>query len=164
MRCVIQRVMNAAVTVEGSVVGAIGPGICVLVGIAETDTPKDLEWMANKLLNVRLFPSTDGKTGWALGVQGINGGVLLVSQFTLCHTLKGNKPDFHKAMKSDLARVCFDDFVKLVGSKYDPSKVQTGAFGEMMKVDIVNDGPVTLVLDYPPAKDSGASSPLVDTE
>jgi len=149
MRCIVQRVLSASVTVDGALVSSIGPGLCVLVGIAETDTPKDFDSMAGKLVNLRLFDSLDGATPWALGVGQRTGEILLVSQFTLCHVLKGNKLDFHRAMKTERARKAFDDFVALVGGKYDRSKVKTGAFGEMMKVDIANDGPVTCVLDYP---------------
>ena len=85
-----------------------------------------------------------------------------MSQFTLCHTLKGNKPDFHRAMKASTARAAFDDFVQLVGAKHDPKKVQTGAFGEKMVVDIAGDGPVTIILDSPDLSKQGGGLPAVD--
>lgn len=172
MRLVIQRVTSASVTVEGTVVGSVARGICVLVGLSDTDTPNDVEFAARKILNTRLWPSslrpntspsTTHKSGggpppvkqWDANVVDIQGGVLLVSQFTLCHVLKGNKPDFHKAMKNDLARVLFDELVSQVrkGFPGDPQSapVSTGTFGAYMDVQIANDGPVTLVIDSPAA-------------
>ncbi len=148
MRIVVQRVLQAGVTVGGNSVGAIEHGICALVGIAHDDTDKDLEYAVRKLLQLRLFANPDTKKGWDKNVMEVNGGVLLVSQFTLCHVLKGNKPDFHLAMSGPQAKVLFDQLVEMIRKTHpDPLKVQTGAFGEYMQVSIINDGPVTIQLN-----------------
>ncbi|KAJ2702184.1 D-tyrosyl-tRNA(Tyr) deacylase [Coemansia sp. IMI 209128] len=149
MRVVLQRVLQASVTVGDNVVGAIGPGVCLLVGISRDDTPEDMEYMAKKVLGIRVFESSDkGNNMWAKGVQDMGLEILCVSQFTLyAKTTKGSKPDFHEAMKSGESRQYFDSFVQRLGQLYDPAKVATGEFGAMMKVGLVNDGPVTLQLD-----------------
>ncbi|ORX74247.1 hypothetical protein DL89DRAFT_231803 [Linderina pennispora] len=147
MRAVLQKVLRASVSVDDRVVGEIGRGITVLVGISQHDTKEDMEYMAKKILNMRVFDDAEGAM-WKRSVQDEGLGVLLVSQFTLYgKTTKGNKPDFHEAMKSAESKQFFDDFVKRVGQLYDPSKVSTGEFGAMMQVSLVNDGPVTLELD-----------------
>jgi D-tyrosyl-tRNA(Tyr) deacylase len=148
MRIVVQRVLRAGVTVGETTVGAIGHGICALVGIAHDDTEKDVEYAVRKLLQLRIFPNPENKKGWDKNVMDVSGGVLLVSQFTLCHVLKGNKPDFHNAMSGPEAKILFDKLVESVRKAHpDPSKIQTGAFGEYMNVSIVNDGPVTIQLN-----------------
>ncbi|KAJ2255823.1 D-tyrosyl-tRNA(Tyr) deacylase [Coemansia sp. RSA 454] len=132
MRAVLQRVTRASVTVGDRVVGSIGPGICVLVGISQDDTKDDMEYIARKVLGLRVF--NKDLDMWKASVQDAQLEVLCVSQFTLYgKTTKGMKPDFHSAMKSDTSRQFFDDF--------------TGEFGAMMQVALVNDGPVTLQLD-----------------
>ncbi|KAJ1935702.1 D-tyrosyl-tRNA(Tyr) deacylase [Linderina macrospora] len=147
MRAVLQKVLRASVTVDDRIVGEIGRGIMVLVGISQHDTKEDMEYMAKKILNMRVFDDAEGAM-WKRSVQDEGLGILLVSQFTLYgKTTKGNKPDFHEAMKSAESKQFFDDFVKRVGQMYDPSKVFTGEFGAMMQVSLVNDGPVTLELD-----------------
>ncbi|KAJ2162208.1 D-tyrosyl-tRNA(Tyr) deacylase [Coemansia sp. RSA 552] len=147
MRAVLQKVTRASVTVGERTVGAIGPGVCVLVGISQNDTPEDAEYMARKVLGLRVFDDASGAM-WKRGVQDAGLEVLCVSQFTLYgKTTKGTKPDFHQAMKSDSSRKFFDDFVALLGRQYDPGKIATGEFGAMMQVALVNDGPVTLELD-----------------
>eukprot|EP01006_Ploeotia_vitrea_P055275 TRINITY_DN67979_c2_g2_i4.p2 TRINITY_DN67979_c2_g2~~TRINITY_DN67979_c2_g2_i4.p2 ORF type:complete len:203 (+),score=25.82 TRINITY_DN67979_c2_g2_i4:35-610(+) len=148
MRGVLQRVLSAKVTVGDVVVGSIGRGICVLVGIGTEDTIEDAKWLGNKLLNIRVWEQNE--KNWAANVKAIEGEILLVSQFTLMHVLKGNKPDFHNAMSPQQAAKLFDQFVEHVRSQYVDDKVKTGAFGEYMNVDIQNDGPVTLVIDTPP--------------
>eukprot|EP01006_Ploeotia_vitrea_P055273 TRINITY_DN67979_c2_g2_i2.p2 TRINITY_DN67979_c2_g2~~TRINITY_DN67979_c2_g2_i2.p2 ORF type:complete len:216 (+),score=27.30 TRINITY_DN67979_c2_g2_i2:35-649(+) len=161
MRGVLQRVLSAKVTVGDVVVGSIGRGICVLVGIGTEDTIEDAKWLGNKLLNIRVWEQNE--KNWAANVKAIEGEILLVSQFTLMHVLKGNKPDFHNAMSPQVcpgmwklpsdpqqAAKLFDQFVEHVRSQYVDDKVKTGAFGEYMNVDIQNDGPVTLVIDTPP--------------
>ncbi|KAJ2898415.1 D-tyrosyl-tRNA(Tyr) deacylase [Coemansia aciculifera] len=148
MRAVLQKVLQASVTVGGKVVGEIGPGVCVLVGISRDDTPEDMEYMAKKVLGMRVFASSDTGNMWAKGVQDMGLQVLCVSQFTLYgKSTKGSKPDFHEAMKSDESRLFFDKFVQRLGQLYDPTKIETGEFGAMMQVSLVNDGPVTLQLD-----------------
>ncbi|KAJ2505271.1 D-tyrosyl-tRNA(Tyr) deacylase [Coemansia sp. RSA 2052] len=148
MRAVLQRVLQASVTVGGKVVGEIGPGVCVLVGISRDDTPEDMEYMARKVLGMRVFESSETGNMWARGVQNMGLQVLCVSQFTLyAKSTKGSKPDFHEAMKSDESRQFFDAFVQRLGQLYNPAKVETGEFGAMMRVSLINDGPVTLQLD-----------------
>ncbi|KAJ9450389.1 D-tyrosyl-tRNA(Tyr) deacylase [Diplonema papillatum] len=155
MRGVVQRVTSASVTVEGAVVGSVGKGLCVLVGISTTDTPAMIPWMAKKLLNLRLFEGGGGKN-WAKNVVDVDGEILLVSQFTLCHVLKGSKPDFHNAMPGSQSQPFFDELVAALRKAYRPDRIATGSFGAYMDVDIRNDGPVTLVLDAPePEKPKG---------
>eukprot|EP01102_Stenamoeba_stenopodia_P001422 TRINITY_DN11234_c0_g1_i2.p1 TRINITY_DN11234_c0_g1~~TRINITY_DN11234_c0_g1_i2.p1 ORF type:complete len:216 (+),score=45.24 TRINITY_DN11234_c0_g1_i2:23-649(+) len=150
MRAIIQRVLNAAVVVDGVEVSSIGKGILVLVGITSTDTKADSSFIARKILSLRLWPSADGKP-WNTSVSDNKYEVLLVSQFTLYATLKGNKPDFHKAMEPEKAKSFYEAFVKEVKQNYksNPNAVQDGVFGAMMQVKLVNDGPVTITLDSP---------------
>ncbi|KAJ2850757.1 D-tyrosyl-tRNA(Tyr) deacylase [Coemansia brasiliensis] len=147
MRAVLQRVRQASVTVGDRVVGSIGAGICVLVGISADDTQEDLDYMARKVLGMRVFEDSTN-TLWKRSVQDAQLEVLCVSQFTLYgKTTKGSKPDFHQAMKSQQSREFFDTFVRRLRELYREDKVQTGEFGAMMQVELVNDGPVTLQLD-----------------
>ncbi|CEG62884.1 Putative D-tyrosyl-tRNA(Tyr) deacylase [Rhizopus microsporus] len=146
MRAVIQRVTKASVTVDNRVVGSIQKGLCVLLGIATDDTEKDIDYMVNKILNIRVFD--DNGVMWKKGVKDAGLELLCVSQFTLqANTVKGNKPDFHRAMKSEQAKTMYGQFLDKLGKAYDPAKIQDGEFGAMMSVDISNDGPVTLQLD-----------------
>ncbi|KAI8322969.1 D-tyrosyl-tRNA deacylase [Martensiomyces pterosporus] len=147
MRAVLQKVIEAGVTVDNQVVGKIGRGVCVLVGISQHDTKEDLEYMAKKVLGMRVFSDDEGNM-WKKSVKDLGLEVLCVSQFTLYgKTTKGTKPDFHEAMKSSESRRFFDEFVDRLGQLYDRSKIATGEFGAMMHVSLVNDGPVTLELD-----------------
>ncbi|KAJ2798028.1 D-tyrosyl-tRNA(Tyr) deacylase [Coemansia guatemalensis] len=147
MRAVLQRVAQASVTVGDRVVGAIGPGICVLVGICQEDTREDMEYIAKKIIGMRVFDDDSGSM-WKKSVLDKGLEVLCVPQFTLYgKTTKGMKPDFHQAMRSSESRQVFDDLVAHLGKLYDPSKIATGEFGAMMQVALVNDGPVTLQLD-----------------
>lgn len=147
MRAVLQRVLEAKVAVGSKVVGSIGHGVCVLVGISTDDTLEDAEYIAKKILNMRVFEDGDGNM-WKKSVKDMNLEVLCVSQFTLYgKTIKGCKPDFHTAMKSDESRQLFDKFVDRVRGLYEPSKIATGEFGAMMQVSLTNDGPATLQLD-----------------
>lgn len=144
MRLILQRVRSSWVEVEGVVIGKIGVGLNILVGIATTDTEAELEWMARKCLELRLFADCSGRL--AQSVQDINGELLVISQFTLygdCR--KGRRPDFDRAASADRARQLYDQFVvKLQSSGL---RVATGQFGAMMQVYIENDGPVTLLLE-----------------
>ncbi|MBD1914497.1 MULTISPECIES: D-aminoacyl-tRNA deacylase [Cyanophyceae] len=145
MRVVVQRVTASSVTVDGQIVGKIGPGLNLLVGIAPTDTAAELTWMARKCLDLRLFPSP-GSERWDLSVQEIQGEILVVSQFTLygdCR--KGRRPSFDGAAPPAQAEALYNDFVALL--KTNNLRVETGEFGAMMQVEIHNDGPVTLVLE-----------------
>ncbi|KAI9492873.1 D-tyrosyl-tRNA deacylase [Zychaea mexicana] len=147
MRAVLQRVARASVTVDQQVVSSIQKGVCVLVGVGTDDTDKDVDYIINKILNLRVFDDEQG-TMWKKGVKELGLEVLCVSQFTLQgQTIKGNKPDFHRAMKTDQAKAMYEKFLTKMGQAYDPAKIKDGVFGAMMVVDIANDGPVTLQLD-----------------
>lgn len=147
MKLVIQRVTSASVTVGENVVGRIGKGLCVLVGIAHNDTPTDMEYAIRKILKVRLFSDCTTGKHWTKNVTEIDGEVLLVSQFTLCHVLKGNKPDFHNAMTTKEAQQFFDNLTIELRAAYQTQRISTGQFGAYMDVQISNDGPVTLFLN-----------------
>ena len=145
MRTVIQRVANASVTVESKVVAEIQKGLLVFVGIEEADTQEDLDWLVTKITQLRIF--NDENEVMNLSVQDIDGDVLVVSQFTLhAATKKGNRPSYIKAAKPDFAIPMYERFVKALESKLG-KKVPTGIFGADMKVLLLNDGPVTILID-----------------
>ena len=145
MRTVIQRVTNASVTVEAKVVSEIQKGLLVFVGIEEADTQEDLDWLVTKIAQLRIF--NDENEVMNLSVQDIDGDVLVVSQFTLhAATKKGNRPSYIKAAKPDIAIPMYERFVKALESKLG-KKVPTGIFGADMKVLLLNDGPVTILID-----------------
>jgi len=147
MRLVVQKVKSASVTVDGSVVSSIGPGIMALVGIHENDTKDDLEYCAKKLLGCKLWDNDNGGQ-WRHGVKQRNLEVLCVSQFTLYGKLtKKNQPDYKASMKAIPAKVMYEQFLDSLKSKYEDEKIQDGVFGAMMDVALVNDGPVTIVID-----------------
>ncbi|KXN72342.1 D-tyrosyl-tRNA deacylase-like protein [Conidiobolus coronatus NRRL 28638] len=147
MRVVIQKVKRASVTVDSNIVGKINRGLCVLVGITHDDTEKDIDYMVKKILNTRVFEDSEGKH-WTKSVKDLDLEVLSVSQFTLyVNCQKGNKPDFHAAMKSDNSRDFYEKFLNKLKQEYKPEKIQDGQFGAMMDVEIINDGPVTFPLD-----------------
>ena len=146
MRIVIQRVSKASVTSNGELVGSIEKGLCLLIGISRDDTISDAESLARKVLKLRLWD--EGERGWQRTVQDIQGGILAISQFTLYgRTDKGAKPDFHAAMKTEEAREMFDKIVQMFRDSYAGGRVETGSFGQLMQVEIQNDGPVTLILE-----------------
>ncbi|KAL3802728.1 hypothetical protein ACHAW5_003979 [Stephanodiscus triporus] len=157
MRLVVQRVKSASVTVRDDGDGlprrisSIGPGILALVGLHVDDDASDLTYCARRLLNVRLWESGDSsspKKPWRRHVRHMGYDVLCVSQFTLYGTLsKKDQPDYKLAMKAERARAMYDEFLNLLSGGYDGKKVHDGAFGRMMDVESVNDGPVTLVID-----------------
>ena len=143
MRVLIQRVSSASVHVEGELIGQINQGLLALVGLEPTDSAQTLIKMANKLLAYRVFNDAMGKMN--LSLQEINGGLLLVSQFTLAaDTEKGLRPGFSTAAMPSLAEPLFNDFVELIRERW--SNTQTGRFGADMQVSLVNDGPVTFLL------------------
>jgi D-tyrosyl-tRNA(Tyr) deacylase len=145
MRVVIQRVLEASVTVEGAVVGKIGQGLMVLVGIVNEDDAVDIEWLSNKIVNMRLFEDEQGVMNKS--VQEIGGQILLVSQFTLyASTKKGNRPSYIAAAKPDIAIPIYEGMI-LQLNKDLGSTIQTGKFGADMKVALINDGPVTITID-----------------
>ncbi|PYP58966.1 MAG: D-tyrosyl-tRNA(Tyr) deacylase [Gemmatimonadetes bacterium] len=146
MRVVLQRVKRAEVRVEGRVTGKIGPGFLVLAGFAPTDTDVQLTWMAEKILGLRVFGDAEGKMNRDLDEAG--GGVLVVSQFTLYgDTSKGRRPSFIGAAQPDIAVPLYERFVALLREKSNGIAIETGEFGAMMDVELVNDGPVTLILE-----------------
>lgn len=146
MRAVIQRVLRASVTVDGSVVGEIARGWLVLLGVAPADTAEQVKWLAEKVANLRAFDDADGKMN--LAVQDVGGSVLVVSQFTLYgDCLKGRRPSFTSAAPPTIAEPLYERFVAALKMLGIP--VATGRFGADMKVELVNDGPVTFVIDAP---------------
>eukprot|EP00731_Ephydatia_muelleri_P031048 Em0022g562a len=164
MKAIIQRVASASVTVEGRHVSSIGRGLCVLLGISRDDEQKEADWMARKITSLRLFPDPASNKAWDKSVSDLGLEILCVSQFTLCHVLKGNKPDFHIAMEGTSANVMYNDFLKSLGSLLQrPEDAKGGEFGAYMQVHIQNDGPVTIQLETPTIappkqrKGSGAS-------
>ena len=145
MRAVVQRVSSASVTVEGDVAGEIGRGLVVLLGIENSDGTDDVEWLAGRITSLRLFAGEDGP--WARSVTDIGGNVLLISQFTLhASTKKGAKPSWHRAAKPDHAVPLYEAMIAHL-SAHLGRPVATGRFGAMMKVALVNDGPVTVIID-----------------
>ena len=144
MRVVVQRVSRASVTVDGEVVGQIGAGLLVLLGVAEGDTQQDVNWMANKVLGLRVFPDDEGKMN--LDVGEVSGAILAVSQFTLLGDCrKGRRPSFVKAAPPVEAESLYGSFVAEL--KGQGMTVQEGRFQQHMDVELVNDGPVTLLID-----------------
>ncbi|MEA1997183.1 MAG: D-aminoacyl-tRNA deacylase [Gemmatimonadota bacterium] len=146
MRVVVQRVSRAAVMIDGKVMGSIGRGLLLLVAISGEETEEDLAWMANRCVGLRIFQDPAGKMN--LSLKEVGGKLLVVSQFTLygdCR--KGRRPSFIKAGDPEVSERLLDDFVKLLRS--GDIQVQTGRFGAMMQVALVNDGPVTLIIDRP---------------
>jgi D-tyrosyl-tRNA(Tyr) deacylase len=146
MRIVLQRVSRAEVRVDGRVTGKIGPGLLVLAGFAPGDTDETLQWMAEKILTLRVFGDTEGKMNLALGDVG--GGLLVVSQFTLYgDASKGRRPSFVGAAPPEAAAAWYERFVAVLRERSGGVPVETGVFGAMMDVELVNAGPVTLILD-----------------
>lgn len=145
MRVVLQRVKEASVTVAEKVVGRIDTGMLVLVGFEEGDGPDDIEWMCRKLCGLRIFEDEEGKMNRNIGDAG--GRFLVVSQFTLfANTRKGNRPSFNRSAKPDLAIPLYEQFVKELG-KTTGTDIETGEFGATMNVSLINDGPVTIMID-----------------
>jgi D-aminoacyl-tRNA deacylase len=145
MRVVIQRVSKASVIVEGNVVGQIGWGLLVLLGIEDADNDEDIQWLSNKIVNLRIFNDNAGVMNRS--VMEINGDILLISQFTLhASTKKGNRPSYIKASKPDVAIPMYEKMIEQI-EKDLGKKIQTGIFGADMKVELLNDGPVTIVID-----------------
>lgn len=145
MRVVIQRVSAASVTVEFKKIAAIQKGLLLLLGIEQEDSDEDMDWLVRKILNMRIFSDSEGKMN--LSIQDINGDIIVVSQFTLhASTKKGNRPSFIKAAIPEKAEKDYREFVDKLNQDFKGS-VQTGKFGAMMDVALVNDGPVTILLD-----------------
>jgi D-tyrosyl-tRNA(Tyr) deacylase len=145
MRAVIQRVTKASVTIEGKINGQIENGLLVFMGIEDADTNDDIEWLSSKIVNLRIFNDENGVMN--ISVKDIAGNILLISQFTLhASTKKGNRPSYIKASKPDIAIPIYEKMI--VQLSIDLGKeIQTGIFGADMKVELLNDGPVTIVID-----------------
>lgn len=145
MIAVIQRVSSAAVNIEEKTSATIAKGLLVLIGIEDTDTDEDIEWLASKIVNLRIFSDPGGAMN--ISVKDINGDILVVSQFTLhASTKKGNRPSYIKASKPDTAVPVYEKFKKAVSARLQ-KEVKCGVFGADMKVSLVNDGPVTIIID-----------------
>ena len=145
MKAVIQRVTNASVTIDGKIKSAIQQGLLVLVGIEDADSNEDIEWLSNKIVNLRIFDDENKVPN--ISVKDIGGDILLVSQFTLqASTKKGNRPSYIKASKPDIAIPLYEKMIVQL-EKDMGKKIFTGAFGADMKVSLLNDGPVTIIID-----------------
>lgn len=144
MKAVIQRVTRASVAIDGQVVGEIGPGMMILLGIHEADTQEDVDYLVRKISMMRIFTDPDGKMN--LAIDAVNGAILSISQFTLyADTKKGNRPSFVKAARPETAIPLYEAFNE--GLRQAGITVATGEFGADMQVSLVNDGPVTVVVD-----------------
>lgn len=145
MKIVIQRVTEASVTIEQKIVAQINQGLLVLAGIEEEDNIEDINWLVSKIINLRIF--ADENDVMNLSVKDINGEIIAVSQFTLhALTKKGNRPSYIKAAKPDIAIPMYEKFVQQLETELG-KKIQTGQFGADMKVALINDGPVTIIID-----------------
>lgn len=145
MRVVLQRVSKASVTVEDKIVSEIGRGILILVGIEDDDKQEDIEWLTAKITQLRIFDDENGVMN--LSVKDVEGEILIVSQFTLhASTKKGNRPSYIRASKPDFAIPMYEKFIQKTEALLG-KKVGTGKFGAMMEISLVNDGPVTIIID-----------------
>jgi len=145
MRVVIQRVSRASVKVDGNVIGAIQNGLLVLLGIEDADNDEDIMWLSNKIVNLRIF--NDEQNVMNKSVLDVGGSILLVSQFTLhAATKKGNRPSYIKASKPDIAIPMYEKMISQLSNDLN-KKIETGIFGADMKVELLNDGPVTIIID-----------------
>ena len=145
MRAVIQRVLTANVTIEGKIKGKINAGLMILIGIEDADGKDDIEWLSAKIINLRIFDDANGVMN--LAIKEVGGDILLISQFTLhASTKKGNRPSYIKAAKPTVAVPLYEQFIHQL-EKDLGKKIYTGIFGADMKVKLVNDGPVTIMID-----------------
>ncbi|GAB3262868.1 D-aminoacyl-tRNA deacylase [Larkinella harenae] len=145
MIAVIQRVSEASVTIDGQVKGRIDTGFLILLGITHTDTREDLEWLSKKIVGMRIFGDAEGKMN--LDLQAVDGSILLISQFTLhANTKKGNRPSFIEAARPDVAIPLYEQMIQQLSTDLG-KPIQTGEFGADMKVALINDGPVTILVD-----------------
>ena len=157
MKAVIQRVTSANVKVDGEVISNIGKGIVALIGIHKNDQKEDMDYIVRKLVSLRLWEDDSGRR-WAKSAKELNLEILCVSQFTLYHVMKGNKPDFHLAMGGEQSKTFYENFLVEMKKAYSDSKIKNGVFGANMQVELVNDGPVTLELESSSFKKSSESS------
>lgn len=146
MRAVVQRVSRASVEIDGQIFGKIQNGIVAFVAIKETDNDKSIQWMCNKLVNLRIFNDENGKMNKS--VSDINGGILLISNFTLYgDAKKGFRPSYIESAKPEFSEPMFDKLLSYLRSNYQ-LQIETGKFGAMMNIELINDGPVTIIIDY----------------
>ena len=145
MRVVLQRVSQASVTVDSKIVADIQKGLLILVGIEDSDTQEDIDWLVGKIIKMRIFG--DENDVMNCSVQDVDGDIIVVSQFTLhASTKKGNRPSYIKAAKPEFAIPMYENFVKSLEKDFN-KKIQTGIFGDDLKVSLLNDGPVTILID-----------------
>lgn len=145
MKAVIQRVSNASVTIDGNIKSSIGLGLLVLIGIEEADTQEDIVWLSSKIVNLRIF--NDENEVMNISVKDCGGDLILVSQFTLhASTKKGNRPSYIKAAKPEIAIPLYEKMIVQLETDLGKS-IQTGEFGADMKINLLNDGPVTIIID-----------------
>ncbi|MCT1530798.1 D-aminoacyl-tRNA deacylase [Sphingobacterium daejeonense] len=145
MRAVIQRVTYASCTVNGQITGKIDQGLLIFLGVEEEDGKEDLQWLAQKLVNLRIFSDENGLMNKS--IRDINGNILLISQFTLfAQTKKGNRPSFIRAGKPDIAKPMYEEMGKVLSELLNKN-VQMGVFGGDMKIELLNDGPVTIIMN-----------------
>ena len=145
MKVVIQRVNEASVSIEGKLVGSIQKGLLVLLGIETADTMEDVQWLSNKIVQMRIFDDAEGVMNWS--VKEVGGNILLVSQFTLhASTKKGNRPSYIAAAKHDISVPLYEAMIKQLTTDMG-APIQTGVFGAEMQVALVNNGPVTIIVD-----------------
>lgn len=149
MRALIQRVKQASVTVDGDITGSIGKGMLIFLGITHSDTVKEAEYLSQRCINLRIFEDSEGKMN--LSVRDIQGSVLVVSQFTLyADTRRGNRPSFTDAAPPEQAEQLYEEFVRLLRLELGDARVAVGVFRAMMDVSLVNDGPVTVMIESKP--------------
>lgn len=145
MRAIVQRVTSASCVVEGNTTGSIGTGFMVLLGIEDADTQEDLLWLSQKIVNMRIFGDENGMMNKSL--SDVDGNILLISQFTLFAAVKkGNRPGFTKAARPDVAIPLYEEMIRQLSMQLNKD-VQTGIFGADMKISLLNDGPVTIIID-----------------
>ncbi len=145
MKAVLQRVTSASVTIDGKINAEISDGILILLGIEDADTNEDIDWLVSKIINLRIFNDENGVMNRS--VRDVNGNVIVVSQFTLhASTKKGNRPSYIKAAKPEVAIPLYESFISVMETAFG-KPIQTGKFGADMKIALVNDGPVTIIID-----------------
>jgi len=145
MKAVIQRVAKASVTIEGEIYGAVHNGLLVLLGIEDADTSEDIEWLSVKIVNLRIFNDANGVMN--ISIKETDGNILLISQFTLhASTKKGNRPSYIRASKPEVAIPLYEKMILQLSTDLG-KEIKTGIFGADMKVELINDGPVTIIMD-----------------
>lgn len=146
MRAVIQRVLESSVRIDNAIYNSIGPGLLLLLGIEEEDNDQDIDWLIKKIVNLRIFNDDDGVMNVSLLNSG--GSILVISQFTLyASTRKGNRPSYIRAAKPTIAIPIYEKFIQKLEITVDKEKIKTGKFGADMKVSLLNNGPVTIIID-----------------